>query len=107
MENTDNSTAERDRVRSTDELADWKPISTAPLNGRTILVRNKKYPHAHAMGWSNVRGRWEGMAFTLMRAVPTWWDKRAEQPDEWREVGYAAAGEQANEKGQPAQTKKD
>jgi hypothetical protein len=73
-------------LRTSAGLGDWQPISTAPLDGRVILVRCKKFPNAHAMGWSSVRKRWEGMAYALMRAVPTWWDETAEQPDQWREV---------------------
>ena len=86
LEKPHDEAQERVDVSSTRLLGDWQPISTAPMDGRTILVRNKNYPNAHAMGWSSARKRWEGMAFAPMRSVPTWWDENAEQPDEWREV---------------------
>lgn len=68
------------------DLSSFEPIESAPRDGTKVIVVCERRPEfgAHLMGWSNARNRWEGIAFALMRKVPTWWDESQPQPTHFK-----------------------
>ena len=62
----------------------WFPIATAPKDGTPVLLRNARYSPRQALAWNGKRKRWEGVAFTPLKAVAVEWDAKEEPPTEWR-----------------------
>ncbi len=68
------------------DLNNFEPIESAPRDGTKVFVACEGRPEfgAHLMGWSKARRRWEGLAFALLRKVPSWWDESQPQPTHFK-----------------------
>lgn len=77
-----------------EDVREWRPIETAPKDGRFYLFDSSRWPHVRVLRWAKVRNA-AAMAFVSEYGIPPSYLPQVWMllPDRWNDAGRVPKAE--------------